>query len=71
MKIVSLTLSVYLAACSYALAQGSGAASAGSSGGAGGSAGSTLSNGSNITVREDRRALTLPMLPATARRATI
>ena len=53
MKIVSLTLSVYLAACSYALAQSSGGASPGSSTGTGGSAGSTLSNGSTISGTED------------------
>ena len=49
MKVISLTLSVYLAACSYALAQSSAGASAGSSAGTGGSAGSTLSNGSTIS----------------------
>jgi hypothetical protein len=42
MKVVVLILSVYLGACSSALAQSSGSTSAGSSTGAGGAAGALL-----------------------------
>lgn len=52
MKVICVALGISLGACSYALAQSSGGASAGSSAGstgAGGSVGSTLSNGSTIS----------------------
>jgi hypothetical protein len=72
MKFVLLILSVYLGACSYALAQSSGGSSAGSSAGAGGTAaGPSLSNGSTINGKEDHRVPILQMLSITARQEII